>query len=328
MEIFHEIYGNSYRAIAALLEQGAKEPLTQKSMREILKKEGLEKSAYFILTSIAEQKWNLFEQKGLTFYTKTGIPPALPFTVLQAAWIQAILLDRRMGLFLDKEEIQQLQEALTPYKPLFFNEMFDYFDQFSDGDKYTDPTYLHCFRTIQKAIQQKKAVSIVYCNKKGIGQKGVFLPRRFEYSQKDDKMRVYALKPNKNKTIVILNVSRMEQAELMEEDTSQYQGDFEELVLREKSKEPIVLRISRERNAVERTMLQFASYQKETEYEEETGTYLCRIYYDKKEETELLIKALSFGPSIKVLAPKDFLRQVKERVKKQWALLQKEDFTF
>jgi predicted DNA-binding transcriptional regulator YafY len=68
-------------------------------------------------------------------------------------------------------------------------------------------------------------------------------------------------------------------------------------------------------------MLHFASYEKRTEYDEETDKYISYIYYDKKDETELLIQILSFGPVIKVLGPEVFLKQVKERVKRQAELL-------
>jgi predicted DNA-binding transcriptional regulator YafY len=68
-------------------------------------------------------------------------------------------------------------------------------------------------------------------------------------------------------------------------------------------------------------MLQFASWEKETEYDEQTGGYTCRIYYDGQDETELLIRILSFGPVVKVLGPEGFLAQVKERVLKQYDIV-------
>ena len=54
-----------------------------------------------------------------------------------------------------------------------------------------------------------------------------------------------------------------------------------------------------------------------TEYDEEQGCYLCSIYYDRTDETELLIDILSFGPVVQVLGPASFLEQIKERVRRQ-----------
>ena len=85
-------------------------------------------------------------------------------------------------------------------------------------------------------------------------------------------------------------------------------------------KEPIILEISKERNGLERCMLQFASWEKQTEYDEESNCYICRIYYDGEDETELLVRVLSFGPVVRVLGPVNFLAQIKERVRNQYQL--------
>ncbi|MDF2873131.1 MAG: protein-containing protein [Anaerocolumna sp.] len=85
-------------------------------------------------------------------------------------------------------------------------------------------------------------------------------------------------------------------------------------------KEPIILEISKERNGLERCMLQFASWEKQTEYDEESNCYICRIYYDGEDETELLVRVLSFGPVVRVLGPVNFLVQIKERVRNQYQL--------
>lgn len=54
-------------------------------------------------------------------------------------------------------------------------------------------------------------------------------------------------------------------------------------------------------------MLQFANYEKHTEFDEESKCWICSIYYDKADETELLIDILSFGPVARVLEPEPFL---------------------
>ena len=82
-------------------------------------------------------------------------------------------------------------------------------------------------------------------------------------------------------------------------------------------KDPLILEITTERNALERTMLHFSCYQKKVERLEESGTYRCTIYYDKRWETELLIQVLSFGPVVKVLGPESFLSQMQKRVRNQ-----------
>ena len=67
-------------------------------------------------------------------------------------------------------------------------------------------------------------------------------------------------------------------------------------------------------------MLRFANYEKQTVYEAESDTWLCSIYYDPADETELLIDLLSFGPVIRILGPESFLSEVRRRVKRQHEL--------
>ncbi|MFQ8599474.1 MAG: hypothetical protein ACLSAP_02015 [Oscillospiraceae bacterium] len=70
-------------------------------------------------------------------------------------------------------------------------------------------------------------------------------------------------------------------------------------------------------------VLHFANYRKRTTFDENTGRYLCTIYYDKRDEIELLIRVLSFGPVVRVLGPAPFLKLVKQRVARQYELLSK-----
>ena len=63
-------------------------------------------------------------------------------------------------------------------------------------------------------------------------------------------------------------------------------------------------------------MLHFANYEKHTTKLDDEH-YECLIYYNQGMETELLIEILSFGPTIKVLGPDNFVLKIKERIDKQ-----------
>ena len=78
--------------------------------------------------------------------------------------------------------------------------------------------------------------------------------------------------------------------------------------------------IKNRRNALERTMLHFSNYEKRTRKIDE-DTWECLIYYNRSMETELLIEILSFGPTVKVTGPDSFVALVKERLKRQAAIL-------
>ena len=54
-------------------------------------------------------------------------------------------------------------------------------------------------------------------------------------------------------------------------------------------------------------------------------TYECLIYYNQSMETELLIEVMSFGPMLKVLGNKRFLKSLRTRLQKQRDLMEQMD---
>ncbi|MBQ4607435.1 MAG: WYL domain-containing protein, partial [Clostridia bacterium] len=86
----------------------------------------------------------------------------------------------------------------------------------------------------------------------------------------------------------------------------------------EKPVEPcrIVLELTDERNALERVMLHFAHFRK-TARKLEENRYELTVEYDRDDETELVIRVLSFGPFLKVVEPEAFVERIRERLCRQ-----------
>ena len=61
--------------------------------------------------------------------------------------------------------------------------------------------------------------------------------------------------------------------------------------------------------------------EKKTEYDEVANKYTCTIRDNVMDETEVIIRVLSFGPTIKVLGPNEFVVEIRNRVKKQSELI-------
>ena len=72
------------------------------------------------------------------------------------------------------------------------------------------------------------------------------------------------------------------------------------------------------RNALERVLLHFSHFAKETVRLDDQH-YQLRLRYDKDDETELLIRVISFGPVLQVTDPPEFAALVKERLSRQSA---------
>ena len=67
-------------------------------------------------------------------------------------------------------------------------------------------------------------------------------------------------------------------------------------------------------------MVEFSAYRKNSEFDDDTQTCTTKIYYRKTDEIEVLIKLLSFGPTLKVLGTERFLEMLKYRIQKQYEL--------
>ena len=87
---------------------------------------------------------------------------------------------------------------------------------------------------------------------------------------------------------------------------------------REEKRRPdtLVLELTDERNALERVMHHFSYLKKETEKLDDKH-YRITLEYDRDDETEILIRILSFGPLVKVISPQSFINKLKNRINKQ-----------
>ena len=63
-------------------------------------------------------------------------------------------------------------------------------------------------------------------------------------------------------------------------------------------------------------MLHFSDCRKETRRLDDRHYHVI-LWYDLQDETEMLIRILSFGPMIRVTAPESLISQIKERIIKQ-----------
>lgn len=323
MELFDKVYGCYYQVVRRILTEAAKQPISKKQMEAIASLYGFQESALTIIPKLTGGGWTLLSQTEKDSWdTLLTHPLKQPLTTLQKAWLKSLLSDRRVRLFFTDEDLELLEQSLSGTDPLFSCEDFYYFDRYQDGDPYDSPDYQKHFHTILTALTQHKPLLIAYSTRQDTQVTYEVAPYQLQYSSKDDKFRLCCLQHSHRSFSrnMILNLARIQACHISQK---QAPHDLEYLQFHaiQKSQEPVVIEISGERNSLERCMLHFASYEKHTEYDEERKVYLCSIYYDLADETELLIDILSFGPVIRVLGPEPFLRQVRTRVRKQHELL-------
>lgn len=322
MELFSELYSCYYQVVNEILRRAETAPLYRKEISAIVEEQAFSESGLTLLPRLLEGDWPLLEPTEAGYVGKMAPLPPLPLTDIQKSWLKALLEDPRIQLFLEEQQLFALRGLLEQVEPLFQADDFHYFDRCRDGDPYQDAQYQQHFRLLLASLKSKQPLRITFYSPKSGAVTGIYLPCRLEYSQKDDKFRAYVARVRHNRpgAIYVINLGRVQAAEPCDIPVTGA-ANLEGYFARMRCTEPVVLQIYPERNALERCMLQFASYEKRTEHDEKTDTYLCSIYYDRNEETELLIRILSFGPVVRVLGPAPFLEQVKRRVLRQHELL-------
>lgn len=315
MELFSEISNCYFQVIKSLIEK--KNYISESELKFRIKDSGFEESILYLLPKLTENEWGFYEKRDGIFYSKLSTDFFVPLTHLQKSYLKAILSDDKITLFLSEEQITELNAAFADIEPLFTPEDFYYYDCFTDKDDYQNPDYRNHFRAILSAIKNHEYLDIVYESRSGHRVHHHYLPCRIEYSIKNDCFRLLAVENHtmRNPKIEILNLGRIREV-TKSGITVSHLPDINRSLQHSYYREPVRIIIKNQRNALERTMLQFANYEKSTRKLDD-NTYECLIYYNKKTETELLIEVLSFGPMIKVVGNEGFLRLIKERLLRQ-----------
>lgn len=296
--LFSEIYGSYYNVVAAILSEASDGNLTERRMTELVRERAFAESGLAIPSALKSGAWPLLDREYCSVLRRK---PTMPLTTLQKRWLRAMLSDPRIALF------NPDTTGLEGVKPLYAQDAFVFFDRYADGDPYEDPAYIACFQTTLRAIREKRKLRIRYRGRSGARHSFECVPYRLEYSAKDDKFRLLAAGIQWLNTI---NMARVRSCELLEP------YDLQSVTLPQARSEELVMLLHDERNGLERVLLHFSHFEKETIKLDER-LYQIRLRYDRDDETELLIRVLSFGPVLEVKSPAEFVLLMKERILKQ-----------
>lgn len=294
--LFHEIYGSYYNAVACVVRLAINGELDEKSLRAVIDEKSFSESFLEIISSLKSEKWKLLHSD---FTTPIHSAPSMPLTTLQLRWLKAITLDRRMQLF------DVNTDFLREVEPLFRPEDYILFDSCCDGDPFDDEEYIAAFRTVLRAIREHKKVRLEYHAANGTVKRSLTCdPFELEYSEKDDKFRVNVASCRSAPTMRLAGIKNCK-------IIGKASGKTPPLIRH--SGEYFIAELLDERNALERFLLHFAHFKKEAEQLSE-NRYRVKVYYNKADETELVIRVLSFGPFVRVTEPVRFVNLIKNRL--------------
>ena len=297
--LFHEIYGTYYRTVEKILTMALEGRLTEQKLKETAAETAYAESVLTIVPALKEGKWQLL-LPDLT--TPLRCSPVMPVTDLEKRWLKAVLADPRVTLF-DLPDLPELADT----EPLFTPEDWVVFDRYSDGYPYDDPLYRKRFRIILDAIHQRQPLHVSMVNRFGKQVRWYIMPIRLEYSEKDDKFRLYT---EGCPHCGVLNLAKLTYAAPCSVDR------LRDTVVNREEPCQVVLALTDERNALERVMLHFAHFKK-TARKLTENRYELTVEYDRADETELVIRVLSFGPFLQVMSPDSFTEKIRERLMRQ-----------
>ena len=299
--LFNEIYGSYYNTVAQILSEAVSGELTESRINGIILEKAFAESMLTIPAKLKSGEWPLIKSD---LSTPIRHSPTMPLTTLQKRWLKAILADRRIALFAPSAE------GLEDVEPLYLPDTFVYFDRYSDGDDYESENYVRNFRTVLTALREKRKLRVRFVGHRGVRESYLCIPEKLEYSSKDDKFRLQASAGGRPVTV---NIGRIRTCEALDKYSA------EEYTPTKSKTRTLVLELTDERNALERVMLHFSHFEKETEQIDETH-YRVTLRYDLYDETELVIRIMSFGPVLRVVSPRSVYDDIRERIEKQMKL--------
>lgn len=298
--LFSEVYGTYYRAVASVLDRAVSGDLSGKDLPEIVRNTAFGESVLTIPAALTDGSWPLLSKDMTTPLLNT---PTTPLTTLEKRWLKSLLADPRIRLF------DPPADGLEDVEPLWDPGVFVFYDRYTNADPYDDPEYIEVFRTILQAMKEKRILRIKFHSVRGKRHSYICVPYTLEYSAKDDKFRLLTSFEGKMLTV---NLARIRSVKLMDPYTP---DEYRPVNYREKT---VTMLLTDERNALERVLLHFSDLEKETEQLDEKH-YRITLWYKQGDETEILIRILSFGPVLQVQGPDSILRQLQERINKQFA---------
>ncbi|MGN1340610.1 MAG: WYL domain-containing protein [Oscillospiraceae bacterium] len=299
--LFHEIYSAYYSAVGEILRRAVRGELSRGELQHICREKAFAESFLTIVPALTGGRWQLLRPD---MSTPLRNEPQPPLSLLERRWLKAISLDPKMALFgLD-------WGFLGEVKPLFTPEDIVVFDRYEDGDPFTDPHYIRVFRTALAGIRSGMAAEIDYHSAKGKNRRFRCRLTALEYSGKDDKFRLLVSGCRNIDMVLLSGIERIALSPAI--------YPCKPLAT---APEPLCIEadLTDDRNGLERAMLHFSHYERETTHL--TGNrYKLKIYYSPEDETELVIRVLSFGPLMRVYSPDSFVEEIRARLQKQYEL--------
>lgn len=250
-----------------------------------------------------------------------------PLSAIEKMWLNSIYFDSRFFLFL--EDFTELT-YFSDVGRLFNWDDIILFDQYADGDPFRDYHYIEMFRKVLEGVRKKSRLEIKFkkhnntisfnadgtykiMSDSGIGM--LYIDTDYlEYSERDNKFRLIGNNPRFGRNMVnIASIVECREVEKIDVPNAEFSNAYS----RDEFQREVVFELVDSNNVLERFLLNFSHYEKVAEYIKEQGKYRITINYDETDETDLVIRTLSFGPHVKAVEPRRFVELIRDRLWQQ-----------
>lgn len=358
VKLFNTLYGCYFSTVYHILKEAGSKELTNREYNELIVKmsekygfPGITNARVTYAINLGEKEKNDDNKDAWPFFDRETTEQKseaekesyevnknrlsnvsyFPLSTIEKRWLKSLYSDARIRLFIEDEA--DLPE-LCDVEPLFDWDDFVLFDQYVDGDRFQDEHYIKMFRRVLQAVHNssrleikfKKSSNKIHFKPDGTidteadrGSGTLYIdPDYIEYSERDDKFRLIGNNPRFGRNMV--NISSIIDCREVERITVP-NAEFQEGYSKDSFQRHVVFELTDENNSLERFLLNFSHYEKISEDLKECNKYRITVMYDETDETDLVIRTLSFGPRVKAVEPRQFVELIKDRLWQQMNLI-------
>lgn len=224
-----------------------------------------------------------------------------------------------------EEEAPQLLLSSVVSEPLYTAQTYREQGVCHDSDSYSNEDYQYHFGILTNCICSGKPALVTYRPTKHTDSRTTPLwPLKLEYSPMRDKFYLIARTAD-GRYYTTIRLSTITGVEYFRgEADPANRGTWEDYL--EKSttsdEEALDVIVSSESNAIERFLLEFSVYRKQTQRIGNSENFRVKVWYLKSDTNEMIVKLLRFGRTIEVLGPEPVRSEIARQVEKQYGLLE------
>lgn len=284
----------------------------------------LENNAFGKIKTISGKKEVFFKYEcdcAVEFYRNI-----LPLTILEIRWLKTILADSKIRCFLTDRQIEGLTRLLEQKFPdvkAFPMKSIVFFDRHIKAPRIKEAERL-LTSTITKAVYEELLLTLSYTTKQGNELTGKFKPLVLEYSKRNDKFQA-CFQSCKNNRFYYINMAQINDLRIDDEGFDYFEALEEYEKYRKRNERSVKLEFYDVKNLADRLLTEFSPWRKYCMYHPDTELYSLEIFYQKMDETDIVVRLMGYGADIHIADKEHSIaKEILLRLQKQRELLVKQ----